>query len=308
MNASQSRQIPMVDLLQKLGFNPTKGGIKHGGNRIWYNSPLHADRTASFVINVPENTWHDFADNQHGSPLDFVLKLFNLSFKEGLQKLDYLYNGETSYLANTIPEQLVLQQNWEAPIFKILYERDLENEHLINYLQNERKIPLSLARYFCKEVGYHSYTKGKPYYGIGFKNYVGTYEIRNPYFKGTLGEKSFTYISGENRDEIDIFEGFMDFLSMMVIQDIKSPVPPKDVLVLNSLSLYSQSEIFLIESVNNDSDINYYEYANLWFDNSDQKALTLSNSRLLPGYAKNIQRMNHIYEGFDDLNDYLVKR
>lgn len=56
----------------------------------------------------------------------------------------------------------------------------------------------------------------KEYYGIGFKNDSGGYEIRNPYIKTSSAPKDIKTITN-NAKEAVVFEGFFDFLSFITI-------------------------------------------------------------------------------------------
>jgi hypothetical protein len=61
---------------------------------------------------------------------------------------------------------------------KIVTEGSLSSLVLCRYL-HQRRIPMEVAKRFCKEVKYQ--LNGREYFGIGFKNDCGGYEIRNPF-------------------------------------------------------------------------------------------------------------------------------
>lgn len=86
----------------------------------------------------------------------------------------------------------------------------------------------------CVEVHYR--TRGKWYFGIGFRNRKGGLEIRNPYFKGSTSPKDITHLrhgaGGNGKATALVFEGFMDYLSYLTLKQGK-PVP--DCVVLNSV-------------------------------------------------------------------------
>ena len=112
----------------------------------------------------------------------------------------------------------------------------------------ERGISLSIANRFCSEIRYNN--TNRTYYAIGFANDALGWEIRNMYFKGCIAPKAITTIKRES-DRLQIFEGFMDFLSWQVL----NPSSTCDTIVLNSLALlpriqekikgYKQVESFL---------------------------------------------------------------
>lgn len=109
----------------------------------------------------------------------------------------------------------------------------LRNTVLLDYLA-KRGIPSGIATRECVEVHYR--TRGKWYFGIGFKNRKGGLEIRNPYFKGSTSPKDITYLrhvpKGDGRTTVLVFEGFMDYLSYLTLKQGR-PVP--DCVVLNSV-------------------------------------------------------------------------
>ena len=67
----------------------------------------------------------------------------------------------------------------------------LRNTVLLDYLA-KRGIPSGIALGECVEVHYR--TRGKWYFGIGFRNRKGGLEIRNPYFKGSTSPKDITHL------------------------------------------------------------------------------------------------------------------
>ena len=109
----------------------------------------------------------------------------------------------------------------------------LRNTVLLDYLA-KRGIPSGIATRECVEVHYR--TRGKWYFGIGFKNRKGGLEIRNPYFKGSTSPKDITYLrhvpKGDGRTTVLVFESFMDYLSYLTLKQGR-PVP--DCVVLNSV-------------------------------------------------------------------------
>src|SRR5690606_10647385 len=85
--------------------------------------------------------------------------------------------------------------------------------------------------------------KDKTYYGIGFKNDSGGYEIRNPYFKASSSPKDITTIR-KNSKEAFVFEGFMDFLSFKAIYK-NQPADNSDFVILNSVSFFGKARPFM---------------------------------------------------------------
>ena len=130
---------------------------------------------------------------------------------------------------------------------EIISVQSLTNPYLLRYIA-ERGISLSVANRCCSEIRYNN--TNRTYYAIGFANDAGGWEIRSPYFKGCIAPKAITTIS-KGTDVLQIFEGFMDFLSWQTL----NPSSTSDTIVLNSLALlpriqekirgYKQVESFL---------------------------------------------------------------
>jgi hypothetical protein len=83
----------------------------------------------------------------------------------------------------------------------------------------------------------------KVYYGIGFKNDSGGYEIRNPIFKTNSSPKDMTTIIN-NVKEASVFENFFDFLYFMAIHKDQVKVE-SDFLILNSLAFFEKARPFM---------------------------------------------------------------
>lgn len=130
---------------------------------------------------------------------------------------------------------------------EIISVQSLTIPYLLRYIA-EREIPLSIANRFCSEIRYNN--TNRTYYAIGFANDVGGWEIRSPYFKGCIAPKAITTVCN-GTDHLQIFEGFMDFLSWQTLNTSSTC----DTIVLNSLALlpriqekikgYNQVESFL---------------------------------------------------------------
>jgi hypothetical protein len=187
---------------------------------------------------------------------------------------------------------------------------------LLDYLK-ERRIAQAIAKANCVEV--HYTVNNKPYYAIGFENDSQGYELRNRYFKGCTSKDISSKISRRSEYENEnfnsdsnlqsetccLFEGFMDYLSFLTIQEkesqrhIATPSPIQtsahshnDVIVLNSLANLSKAIDVL----------SGYKRVSVFLDNDDagQKAV-----QELQSICRNVDDRSFVYRGFKDLNEYL---
>jgi hypothetical protein len=92
----------------------------------------------------------------------------------------------------------------------VIATKPLTNPALCRYV-NARKIPLEIAKQYCKEVDFELYNK--KYSAIGFENTSGGFELRNEHFKGSTSPKDVTQISTAEAKDISVFEDFFSFLS-----------------------------------------------------------------------------------------------
>lgn len=229
LSISEAKAIDMVDYLSGLGYRPAK--VRNAD--YWYLSPLRNEKTPSFKVNRKLNCWYDHGLGKGGNIIDFGIEFHGCSVREFLQKL----NGDFSF------HQPVFQQaekpEKESRII-ILQTIKLTSTPLLRYLE-QRRIPVEIARKFCRQIRYE--LNGKTYYGIGFKNDSGGYEIRNPYFKASSSPKDITTI--KNRaEEAFVFEGFMDFLSFKAIYK-NQPADNSDFVILNSLAFFEKARPFM---------------------------------------------------------------
>lgn len=225
------REVDMVDYLSKLGHSPTK--IRNFD--YWYLSPLRDEKTPSFKINRKLNCWYDHGVGKGGNLIDFAILYHNCTIGEFLQEV----NGNFSFHQPLRPASKEYKANIESKI-EILSEKQLSSFALERYL-TQRRIPMTIAKEYCKEVTYK--LNDKEYYSIGFKNDAGGCELRNQYYKASSSPKDIkTFDNGAK--EAMVFEGFFDFLSFIAIQRNLQPTQANYV-VLNSISFFEKARHFM---------------------------------------------------------------
>ena len=280
LSIEEARQIDMVDYLSKLGYEPAKvRGINY-----WYLSPLRNERTPSFKVSQKLNRWYDHGLGKGGNIIDFAILYNNCTVGEFLHQL----SGNLSFqkpLVKHLDDHG--ESNAESKI-KILQEKVLSSFSLLRYL-HQRRLPIDLTERYCREVKYE--LNGKEYFGIGFKNNSGGYEIRNPYFKASSSPKDITTFNNGAKEAI-VFEDFTDFLSFMAIHK-NQPQILTDFVILNSVSFFEKARPFMEE----------HECIRLYLDrdstgqNYSRYALSLSNK---------YKDESCLYQHHNDLNDWLV--
>ncbi|MGN6541456.1 MAG: toprim domain-containing protein [Ginsengibacter sp.] len=277
LSIAKAKAMDMVDYLSRLGYKPAK--VRN--NDYWYVSPLRDEKTPSFKVNRKLNRWYDHGLGKGGNLIDFAILHQNCTIGEFLQKL----NGDFSF------HQPIFHQPNELKTEKklnVLQEFSISSFALLRYLE-QRRIPINVADQFCREIRYE--LNDKIYYGIGFKNDSGGYEIRNPYFKTSSSPKDITTIKNKAK-EAAVFEGFFDFLSFIAIYK-NQPATESNFVILNSVSFFEKARPFMEQ----------HEIIRLYLDrdttgqNYSHYALSLSNK---------YKDESNLYEHHKDFNDWMM--
>ena len=290
MNINEIKKIKLADYLQSLGYTP----VKQQGRSLWYKSPLRNETDASFKVNTELNQWYDFGIGKGGNIIALAAELY--------------HSENVAYLLERIAERIPYirpasfsfgEQKTHNSRFQGVQVGELSSLALIDYLRG-RGINIELAKRECKELRFEH--NGKPYFAIGFPNISGGYELRNRYFKGCLAPKDITHIrqQGEQRDVCYLFEGFMDYLSLLTIRVSNNPEEPRtnvqDYMVLNSVTNLSKAEQLLRP----------YSRIGCFLDNDQAGQRAYQNLKKM--FGNRLQDMSHHYKEHKDLNDYLCHR
>ena len=276
MNCKQFNTIPLEEVLQNLGHLPTKQTEKEA----WFLNPFANENHASFKINKNMNYWYLHSEGIGGNNVDFMKKYLNASVKEVLEWAEQnFFSFQYQNISNT--KQKALANN-----YTIIEVKDIQHQALLEYLKS-RKVENQLE--FLKEIHYRM--NDKNYFGIGFKNDSGGYEIRNKYSKICLGKKDVSMIKNGS-ENLKIFEGFFDFLSFKNIEKSLSD-EKSDYIILNSVSMISK-----IKNLHKN-----YKKIELYFDNDE------AGNRAVETFKKefeNVEDDRILYKDFKDLNDWAM--
>ena len=275
MEIQHIKQIAITNYLQQQGY----ALARVQGIHYWYYSPLRNESTPSFKVNTERNQWYDFGSGEHGDIIDLVCALHRCTISEAIRLLSgakQVAHQEFSFGG----ERKISERKLE-----ILSAQPLSNPYLLRYLA-ARAIPLPVASAYCSEVLFQN--MNRTYYAIGFANDALGWEIRNMYFKGCIAPKAITTIS-KATDVLQIFEGFMDFLSWQTL----NPSSTCDAIVLNSLALLPRIK----------EQIAGYREVESFLDNDDagHKSFAVLK-QMLPQIVDGAVR----YREHKDLNEWLV--
>lgn len=285
MNVEDVRKIPITDFLERMGHEPTA----RKGNEWWYSAPYREERTPSFRVNILKNVWQDFGIGRGGDIFSLAGEFTgNGDFKSQAGFISEVFGGITpETVFRPKQQEPATNPDGESCFVKVRFG-PLYNKVLLNYLK-ERGICSDVALPNCEEVRYTLH--GKRYFSIGFRNISGGYELRNRLFKGSMSPKYISLIDNGS-DTCNLFEGFIDYLSWMVL----GLGCGDDYLVLNSVALLERSYGFLDK----------YDRVNCYLDRDEagRRALEAIRKR----YGNKIEDRSSLYKGFKDLNEYLQHR
>lgn len=287
MNIEEIRGIPITDFLARLGHEPTA----RKGNEWWYSAPYREERTPSFRVNIRKNVWQDFGTGGGGDIFHLAGEFTGSSdFREQAKFIVAAWGGvlpENGAAFRPKEKKPDEHPDEETCSVKATFG-PLYNKVLLRYLE-ERGICSDVALPNCEEVRYT--LRGKRYFNIGFRNISGGYELRNRLFKGSLSPKDISLIDNGS-DTCNLFEGFIDYLSWMVL----GLGCGDDYLVLNSVALLERSYGFLDK----------YDHILCYLDRDEAGRRTLEILR--KRYGNRIEDCSSLYKGYKDLNEYLQHR
>jgi hypothetical protein len=288
MNCDQANtQIQIADYLAKSGIQPatTKG------RTLVYLSPIRNEKTASFFVYPDQNRWHDFGTGTSGKLIDLVCQMHRVSVPGALLILSGV----------EIPKQSLSfarqkEETHRAPVIELKHLQSLQNRALIQYIES-RKIPATLAAKYCQEAYYQVTNidsgEQKRYFALAFANDRGGYELRNKYFKGGASPKTISTIPG-SLQKVNVFEGWIDFLSALVYYG--QPAPQATTIVLNSLSHIKH----LYDILPN------FDRITLCLDNDE--AGKEATAKIISRFPEAIDQAAQIYPKSKDFNAFLINK
>jgi len=281
MHLHDIKQVSIVDYLARAGYKPK---LTKGVN-YWYCSPLRSELTPSFKVNAERNQWYDFGTGVHGDIINLVCALQHCSTAEAMRWLSALKGARLApsfSFGGTTPVSL------QRSSMELVGVQAVKPPKLLRHLA-ERGLQPSDASPFLSEVYYK--VSGKSFFALGFPNDAGGWELRNPYFKGCFAPKAITTIKGTDSHKLQLFEGFMDFLSWRKLH----PEGPDDSIILNLLTLLPK----LIPSL--------CPYATIESLLDNDEAGDRATKQLID-VGLSIQDMRACYALYKDGNEYLIQR
>ena len=290
MNIDDAKAIPMTEILSRLDIHPKR----ITANKALYSSPLREERTPSFWVYLETNSWYDYGEAIGGDLVRFVCEYLRACRQDNTvaDALRWINNmGVGPYRITTISEEV----GKNDPSLILKSKKPIQHLGLISYLK-KRGIPPEVARRSLKEIHVENKNTKKRFFALGFENEEGGFELRNPFFKGSIRPKAIGFIRGTDPDKkgIHLFEGFMDYLS--AVSQSNNPGLSCDAIILNSISCLKQALPYIH---------NYgYRLAYTWMDNdrAGEQATALLSEFFKTQEGLIHKPMNAIYAPHKDVN------
>ena len=274
INCKSARNISITEVLGKLEHFPKRESEKEA----WFLSPFRSETQASFKVSKIHNRWYDHGKGIGGNVIDLVSQIFNCSVQQALEFL----NDNLSFFSFHQQPLFIEAENGIA----VVKAKEIMHPALIQYLHS-RKIPLAIARDYCKEVWYQS--NNKRFFALGLKNHLGGWELRNKYCKNSSSPKAYSYFKSSS-DQLLIVEGMFDLLSLFKLDD--GSLSNSDIIVLNSIAFIKEIEQY----------INNYPKVSLYLDNDTTGR---EAADYLMSTYNHVTDHSDIYKNYKDLNEYL---
>ena len=299
MNCKQAKeQISLNNHLAKLGIIP----VRETKTGTWFLSPLHEEKTASFKVFPNDRSFIDFGFNCYkGTIIDLVMIMNETNIEGALEIINNSYAHLDLPPPSPAKRIIAVERGNESKI-SVTSVRKIITDELCKYIES-RKININTAQAYLVEVTYQV-NKGKDRTSIAIKTDAGGYEIRNELFKvndtkipkyWTCGNKSITTIHKPKSNQLNIFEGYFDFLSALEYYKLQRPT--HTTIILNSLS--NLKAVFPLLSA--------YDKINIFLDNDlESKAGQKAALEISKRHPYTINHAAIIYPGAKDFSDFLT--
>ena len=274
MNCSEAKNISIKAVLESFSLFPSK----ENSRTAFYFALDREEKTPSLSVDFSKNTAFDFGTGKSYDSISIVQTMRRCSVSDALKYLEqfnFSFQNQNLKLEN-LPKG-----------YEIIDVKEIQHPALIHYLKSRN---VEDQKKWVEEIHYRM--NDKNYFGIGFKNDSGGYEIRNAYSKICLDKKDITSIKNDSKD-VRIFEGFFDFLSFKKVENYLEK-ETSDYIILNSVSM--------IHKIKNE--IGNYKNIELYFDNDEAGTRAVE---IIKNDLKNAEDCRVLYSGFKDLNDWLLQ-
>ena len=290
MNISAIKEtVSIVDFLQRLGFEPKR----KSGQEFFYLSPIRgSDTDPSFTVNDIQGKWYDHGEGKGGNIIDLSILLFEeIDLKNIVKKINNMYSGLD---VESYDLQVKYQNETKEKLKKheIIGVKPLgTNPAITSYLESRGVFQEASRSGLIQEVYYNfidDKNKRTKYFGAGWKNDTGGYDIRNKYGKICINNKDILTIKGST-DRFVLFEGMMNYQSAIAVKEVSRL---DNAIILNTTA-FTGRVINILKNLE-------IKTPEIYFDNGKGgRKFTEMIKAEIPGAADK----SYLYSGFDDFNE-----
>ena len=274
MNCSEAKNISIKAVLESFSLFPSK----ENSRTAFYFALDREEKTPILLVDFIKNTAFDFGTGKSYDSISIVEAMKRSSVSDALKYLEqfnFSFQEQNLKLEN-LPKR-----------YELIDVKEIQHPALLDYLKSRN---VEDQKKWVEEIHYRM--NDKNYFGIGFKNDAGGFEIRNAYSKICLGKKDITSIKSAS-NSVRIFEGFFDFLSFKKLENYLEK-ETSDYIILNSVTM--------IHKIKNENE--NYKNIELYFDNDEAGTRAVEMIKI---EMDNVEDCRVIYSGFKDLNDWLIQ-
>ncbi|MFY7814943.1 MAG: toprim domain-containing protein [Chryseobacterium taeanense] len=278
MNCKKIKQsVGIRTVLESFGLIP----VKENRKTAFYFALDREEKIPSLSVDFIKNTAFDFGTGKSYDVISIVQQIKKCSVSDALKYLStFDFSANVEHLTEETPSEV---------FYRILKIKEIRHPALLQYLKSRKVLE---QKHLVKEIDYEFC--GRKYFGIGFENNSGGFEVRNAYTKICLGAKDVSLICSGDQPTRDlaVFEGFFDYLTFRNLE--KSLSSHCDCLILNSTAMLFKAESILAA----------YEKNLLFLDNDDNgKSVT---KKIREEY-NNVEDCSLLYRDCKDLNEWFVQ-
>jgi DNA primase len=306
MNADQAKELHLPAIIEAAGGQ--RDEQKSSEAETWFKSPFRDEKTASLKATRGNNgrwMWTDYGTGKGGNVIAFANVVLGkqpddraiseaLKWLRGLsalQSIELPARPRTATPAKTPPPDR----------YRMVSRKQVHHARNLQYI-GARGINKATAALYLEQVTFTDTKAERDLYGLGMENEADGIEITTATakpFKTCIGPKSFSQVEGVWPDaRTHVFEGMFDFLTYLTLHGIERP--RGRCYVMHSVAMTDR----VIEAIKKQDDGSTVV---LWLDND--AAGKEAAQRIFEGLAgerEPVATMNHLYEGFKDLNEWYV--
>lgn len=275
MNCEKIKEnVSIRTVLESLNLLPAKENRR----TAFYFALNREEKIPSLSVDFVKNKAFDFGTGKSYDVISIVQQINKCSVSDALK---YLQKFDFSASDKERVTEIDYSKN-----FEIIQVGNIIHPALIQYLKFRKVFD---QRHLVKEIVYR--IDGRKFFGIGFLNDSGGYEIRNKYTKICLGQKDVTWIKNgcNTNNEVIIFEGFFDYLTYRMIEKEENSIP--DHLILNSTAMIFRAK----------DKLKAYDKISLFLDNDLNGRAT---KKMIQNDHDNVEDCSLFYIDFKDLNEW----